>query len=610
MKNETLKQIVKEEIFSIKKQALMENIEKLREYVTASRVIPGFKIAKPWEGKYKAAENTLKQMGAKPYSNGLNPHGYELNTKEDRFQFSDDGSVYSTDQIRELGYEIKNGIIVLWNEPNPERHPKTAWKVGTISLQGNKPVLTLSKENTKKVNPADKKEQPNTWLDYLQTVMDWLGFIPGYGDIIDLINATIYAARGKWFDAFFSAIAVIPVIGSAIKVAAKSVYKGARLAKFEKTIRAAFKGSNDVSAQMKMWDELVETGVINPKDLARIGNGLESLESVLRSSYSTIRKAPISDNAADAIIKQLDEFAGWLRTNGKSIDEIANANKVGRKTTFKSATDITGASAKTLRQIEKINKTTSTIMLKLRGMKWFPDEKVAQIAKGLERRFKREMRDPLKLTALTKTLPTTDFSTILNVIERQISPRQLAYVRSLDPTSARDVQSIFRYLKQNAPDAYNKISTTIINRSIKTNSPIFNTFKTSDLNNLKTVLSKDMIPAGKTIFTDINLSTRKSLDIIWNEIHDVLESAGLEWDGTSFPTENKIDAADGVVWPALAKAVSEFFPGVYETTVETSESLKNFVTAVGADKGLRAAGELMKDKSKDTFKPKQRGTYK
>jgi isopentenyl phosphate kinase len=361
---------------------------------------------------------------------------------------------------------------------------------------------------------------------------------------------------------------------------------------------------------MKMWDDLVETGVINPKDLARIGNGLESLESVLRSSYSTIRKAPISDNAADAIIKQLDEFAGWLRTNGKSIDEIANANKVGRKTTFKSATDITGASVKTLRQIEKINKTTSTIMLKLRGMKWFPDEKVAQIAKGLERRFKREMRDPLKLTALTKTLPTTDFSTILNVIERQISPRQLAYVRSLDPTSARDVQSIFRYLKQNAPDAYNKISTTIINRSIKTNSPIFNTFKTSDLNNLKTVLSKDMIPAGKTIFTDINLSTRKSLDIIWNEIHDVLESAGLEWDGTSFPTENKIDAADGVVWPALAKAVSEFFPGVYETTVETSESLKNFVTAVGADKGLRAAGELMKDKSKDTSKPKQRGTYK
>jgi hypothetical protein len=359
MKTEILKQIVKEEVFSIKKQALMENIEKLREYVTASRVIPGFKITKPWEGKYKAAENTLKQMGAKPYSNGLNPHGYELNTKEDRFQFSDDGSVYSSDQIRTLGYEIKNGVIVLWNEPNPERHPKTAWKVGTISMQGSKPVLTLSKQNAKKVEPAEKKEQPNTWLDYLQTAMDWLGFIPGYGDIIDLINATIYAARGKWFDAFFSAIAVIPVIGSAIKVAAKSVYKGARLAKFEKTIRAAFKGSNDVSAQMKMWDELVETGVINPKDLARIGNGLESLESVLRSSYSTIRKAPISDNAADAIIKQLDEFAGWLRTNGKSIDEIANANKVGRKTTFKSATDITGASAKTLRQIEKINNTTS-----------------------------------------------------------------------------------------------------------------------------------------------------------------------------------------------------------------------------------------------------------
>jgi len=610
MKNETLKQIVKEEVFSIKKQALMENIEKLREYVTQSKYNPTYKIREPWPEANKSAENLLKQMGAKPFALGLNPHGYELDTKDDRFWFYADGSVYSTGQIRTLGYEVKNGVIVVWNEPHPERHAKTAWKVGIISMQGGKPVLTLSKQNAKKSEPAEKKEQPNTWVDYLQTVMDWLGFIPGYGDIIDLINATIYAARGKWFDAFFSAIAVIPIIGSAIKVAAKSVYKGARLAKLEKMIRAAFKGSNDISAQIKMWDELVETGVINPKDLARIGNGLESLESVLRSSYSTIRKAPISDKAAEQIIKQLDDFANWLRTNGKSIDEIANAKKAGRNTAFKSATDITGASAKTLRQIEKINKTTSTIMAKLRGMKWFPENKVVQIAKGLERRFKREMRDPLKLTALIKTLPTTDFSTMLKLIERQLSPRQLAYVRSLNPTSSKDVQSIFRYLQYNAPDAYNKVATTVINRSIKTNSPIFNTFKTNDLNNLKTVLSRDMIPAGKTIFTDINLSTRKSLDIIWNEIHDVLESAGLEWNGTSLPTENKIDAADGVIWPALAKAVSEFFPGVYETTVETSESIKNFITAIGADKGLQGASELMKDKSKDTFKPKASGTYK
>lgn len=610
MKNKILKQIVVEEVFSIKKQILMENIKKLHEYVTQSKYNPTYKIREPWPDDKKSSEDLLKQMGAKPFALGLNPHGYELDTKEDRFWFYEDGSVYSTGQIRTLGYETKNGVIVLWNEPHLERHKKTAWKVGKISMQGGKPVLTLSKENAIKAEPKAKKEQPNTWIDYLQTVMDWLGFIPGYGDIIDIINASIYAARGKYFDAFFSVIAVIPIIGSVIKVTAKSIYKGARLAKLEKLIRASFKGSDDISAQMKMWDELVETGVIKPRDLAKIGNGLESLESVLRSSYSTIKKAPISNKAADDIIQQLDDFANWLRINGKSIEELANAKKVGRKTSFKSVTDLTGASAKTLKQIEKINKTTSTIMLKLRGMKWFPENKVAQIAKGLERRFKREMRDPLKLTALTKTLPTTDFSTILKLIERQLSPSQLSYVRSLNPTSATDIQILFRYLQNEATDVYNKVATTVINRSIKTNSPIFNTFKTNDLNNLKTVLSRDMIPAGKTIFTDINLSTRKSLDIIWNEIHDVLESAGLEWDGTSLPTENKIDAADGVVWPALAKAVSEFFPGVYETTVETSDSIKNFITAIGADKGLQGASELMKDKSKDPFKPKASGTYK
>ena len=51
-------------------------------------------------------------------------------------------------------------------------------------------------------------------LDTIQTVMDVAGFIPGVGDWIDLVNGSIYAARGDWTNAGLSLIAVIPLVGS------------------------------------------------------------------------------------------------------------------------------------------------------------------------------------------------------------------------------------------------------------------------------------------------------------------------------------------------------------------------------------------------------------
>ncbi|MEG1551515.1 MAG: RHS repeat-associated core domain-containing protein [Oscillospiraceae bacterium] len=51
-------------------------------------------------------------------------------------------------------------------------------------------------------------------IDYLQTALDIIGFIPGYGDIADLINALIYAVRGDWANAGLSALAIIPMLGS------------------------------------------------------------------------------------------------------------------------------------------------------------------------------------------------------------------------------------------------------------------------------------------------------------------------------------------------------------------------------------------------------------
>ena len=69
------------------------------------------------------------------------------------------------------------------------------------------------------------KEIP--WLDTLQTILDWAGLIPVIGDALDAINAVIYFFRGKYFEGFLSLIAIIPVIGSVMKLGIKGAFKAA-----------------------------------------------------------------------------------------------------------------------------------------------------------------------------------------------------------------------------------------------------------------------------------------------------------------------------------------------------------------------------------------------
>jgi hypothetical protein len=51
------------------------------------------------------------------------------------------------------------------------------------------------------------------WLDYVQTGLDFVGLIPGLGEIADGANALIYLGRGDYVNASLSAAAMIPIAG-------------------------------------------------------------------------------------------------------------------------------------------------------------------------------------------------------------------------------------------------------------------------------------------------------------------------------------------------------------------------------------------------------------
>lgn len=72
-----------------------------------------------------------------------------------------------------------------------------------------------------------------TNVDNIQTVLDWAGIVPFIGDAADLVNAIIYFARALYnqkfnpyvIDGTLSLIGIIPVVGSAIAIPFKRLFK-------------------------------------------------------------------------------------------------------------------------------------------------------------------------------------------------------------------------------------------------------------------------------------------------------------------------------------------------------------------------------------------------
>jgi hypothetical protein len=626
MNKSALKQFVKNEYSNI--LPIVQRIDqakrnlneaKINEFYAASKYDPAFKVKKPWSGAAKQAEDVLKQLGAKPFALGLNPHGYELDVAKDRLWFYQNNEVWSTNQTKDLGYTIVNGTIQLWNAPGGQ-DSKSGFKVGVIKNQNGKPVFiedtaNVQKKQTAKPKKEKKLTKSDNWIDTFQTVLDYAGMIPVIGDAIDVLNAVIYFMRGKWFDGLLSCIAIIPIVGTGIKLSVKAIYKGAKLEKLVSLISKTFKKPATAG---ELWVELARNGAITPKQFRQIGTGLDSLSELLKSSYSGIRKIPGVDSAA--ILRQLDNFNDWMRNSSRTMDDLADAVKRGDKAPWlrKAAkeTQSTG--------LKKIGNALSLKALpKLKRLPFFKPEKIAKIAAGLERRFVREMADPTKLTALIKTAPGRSklVTSITSQANRRIAELPAATQRLIQQDLAnigyrasagdsRNMERLLRVLQSNpaTKGAFESITDTVTKHSIDNGSMLWTTFKNNDLNNLKTLMSKDMIPGGGAWYKEFDVSLRKNADVIWNEVHDAFEDLGLEVRPGEMSLDAKQDEVDGVIWPILKNSVAELTPGVYDAGNAAGNLIKTAANSTFA----KSLADYATNKSQDAYKPGEEagGKYK
>ncbi|MDR0522348.1 MAG: hypothetical protein LBH00_10925 [Planctomycetaceae bacterium] len=118
---------------------------------------------------------------------------------------------YSVSTSDTAGYvvedrQIDGDSVIVLSEPILASTAKSSGTLHeTVTTNGGKPAAS----------------QVSKWIDWVQEGISWTGFLPGVGAIPDLVNAGIYAARGKYAEASMSALSAAPAAGDSIAAARK-----------------------------------------------------------------------------------------------------------------------------------------------------------------------------------------------------------------------------------------------------------------------------------------------------------------------------------------------------------------------------------------------------
>lgn len=220
----------------------------------------------------------------------------------------------------------------------------------TIKRIGDYSHILSEKQQFNRVNGFDysknkggliSEEEINEqkWLDGVQTVLDYAGIIPVVGDALDVINAIISFIRasfeGKWVphatNGLLSLIAVIPVVGSAIAIPLKSVFKMMPVGALSKIMETIQKGGDAVTSTLKNYKDIFDPviNVIN-KSTKYIKSGFDILRGLIRA-IAIIPFTKIDDVLSKEGIKLLNRLEKFILGLGKKTATKSGAKSVTSK---------------------------------------------------------------------------------------------------------------------------------------------------------------------------------------------------------------------------------------------------------------------------------------
>lgn len=397
-------------------------------------------------------------------------------------------------------------------------------------------------------------------IDILQTVLDWLGFIPGYGDIIDAINAIIYFARGKWLDGTLSLVAVIPIAGSAIKLGFKGAIEAAGGAFKAQRIwaKAATGSPNDLA---KFYQQAAASGKLSSIQLRIMARKGDQIAQLLRNGGSYVRKNEAAVRVfgvnGKAIAKQMDELSTTVRNltvtpiersfTGKVLDKISGVAKPGVETTINYTTKVgrgalalftVGGSEAAINLIRKLGISKREMNL---------------LKQSMDTRFIKKLeKSPLTLAAMIKSTPGVNASELARI----------GIPASIWGKKTKNMSEWLDQLKKTDPLRYKQVSNNMAKRAANAENPYYMAFvgdsfqQASNIFRPGTVFKTGAADMFGRIFKldSYRLSNPKNLDIVSNEIQDLGEKLGIDTK----------DDPQGVIMPALFYGFNKYIIDAYK----------------------------------------------
>jgi len=477
---------------------------------------------------------------------------------------------------------------------------ETTWTYDGTNILVNGQPLGVDTDNTstkskhKYLVTVDKKRiAGRDAIDAFQTALDWLGFIPGYGDILDAINAIIYFARGKYLDGTLSTIAIIPVVGSGIKLSFKGAVAGAGGALAVSRIwRRAATGSPD--DLIKFYQQAIATGKLSKMQLKALAAKGDEIAALLTKgkSYIKNKEAIISGMGLDskAILKQIDDVTSMIKNTTSVPIKKSFGSKIG------AAYDAMKAS--------RVGKGTSNLFQGGANLITFGGYGVVRnlLKKlGISTREMKMLKDAMDVRWIKRISDSPTLTTAMFKTNKRLSTSGAASLGVPPWLSAKktdEIQAWFDNLKKTDALKWKEVSNTIAQQSADAKNPYYMKFVENAFQQASNIFRPGAVLKGgypdmfaKALkFDSYRLSNPKNLDIVKNEIEDLAEKLGLD----------PQDDPNGVIMPAIFAAFESFLT---DTKNKAEDAYKQgaAVTAIGAVSALTGIGGEPADSPTDSM---------
>ncbi len=555
-----------------KRVQLIRNLKLLQEQVTKEKE----------SYTYPEAENILKGLpGAKKVtrSDGSNRYTIQLRANtaakmggvSDVLTFFPDGTVISGRQstsTKGYKYEVENGKdIVLYDSAGN--------KQGILTVENGEITLGVDENDL---------EQGGTWVDTVQTVLDWAGLIPIIGDAIDIINAIIYAAREKYFDAALSAIAVIPVAGSVLKLGIKNI--GKPVAKFAKGL---FKGSaaSKLVATRNFWSAVQKAGVITPSSQRVLLRGLGDMGTYVTKTKKTAKQFNFD---SPSFMRILDDVEAFFKNSSTTLGKSTNAvykkaggaaaefsqkqldDLVRKVPVFRTAAKEIGENPGFFKRAFRMFSLNPLKMRRVKALFNMNPTKIDDIALYIRKTFDDKLMDPRNagdLLLISKSMPLSTLKNIKLGNVKAAKGMKFSYESILkNLKTPAQFEAFAKQLQTVNPIAYKEFASDIIKVAKEQNNFLYFTklgnskLKVGGIIDPKqyyNAIVKDKKIAGTIaeMFGDymknIQFMGKKQLDIWSNELQEILDELGLSQDNYS---DNKDSLFMAVAIEAIKNSVT------------------------------------------------------